>query len=145
MQRSGSTKNSWGSAMSMATLGFAQTRGAHLVFGDLRNRVLGRNGQLVGALASAPVVRNKYGVGPNRVHHSGPQRGGAAPRFRGRPVAIRQSQLGGKLRMNFDVGIRTLVQQRADTASLLARKEMADYAPGRENERVLGVGHFRGR
>src|SRR5215469_5722440 len=75
MHRLGSTKNSLDSTMGMVALGFAQACGAHLVFGNFRNRILGRNSQLIGALPPAPVIRNKDSVRANRTDHFDAKRG----------------------------------------------------------------------
>src|SRR5690606_5615332 len=52
-------------------------RRAHLVFGDLRDGVLGAYRALVDALAAGPVVGNEHRVGANGGDHRGPH--GAMP------------------------------------------------------------------
>src|SRR5579862_6884245 len=75
MHRPGSTKNSWFSTMGMVALGFAQACCTRFVFGNFRNRVLGRNGQLISAFAPAPMIRNENGVRANRPDNFGAKRG----------------------------------------------------------------------
>src|SRR5690606_19037985 len=87
MHRPGSMKNSCLSGTGIALLSllrlehagvlgwlvcFAHADGAHLVFGDLRDGVLCRDGELIGALAAAPVVRNEH-----RIRTDGADDGGA--------------------------------------------------------------------
>ena len=64
--------------------------GADLVLGDLRDRVLRRDRQLVDALRPGPVVGDEDRVGPDRRHDLRPQRAGARAATRPSPSRRRR-------------------------------------------------------
>src|SRR5215831_1876113 len=68
--------------------GFGDAHRAHLEFRNLRDRILSGDGELVGALASSPMIRNEYIVGTDRLHHGGAQGAAAAAAFHVGPVAV---------------------------------------------------------
>src|SRR5688572_15806929 len=69
-------------------LGLDHAHRAYLVLGDFRDRILRGDGQLIGALAASPVVRDEDRVGPYRLHHQGAQRTVAATALGPYPVAV---------------------------------------------------------
>src|SRR5215468_5544945 len=99
MQRLGSMKN-WrlagfitGSLLRLEHLcvggravGAAEPDRADLVLGDLAGGVLRRDGQLIGALRSGPVVGDEDGVRPDGGHHLGLEGDRAPARLGGGPL-----------------------------------------------------------
>src|SRR5215472_11934604 len=93
--------------------------------------------QAVGTASARPVVGNENGVGSNCLHHHCLECDLAAARSGGYPIAVLDSILPGETRVNFDSGIRILIEETADTPRLRAGKILADDAAGREINRKL--------
>src|SRR5215469_7907118 len=156
MQRLGSMKN-WRFAGFIAgsllrfehllvggrAVGAAEANRADLVRGDLAGRVLRRDGQLVGALRSGPVIGDEDGVRPDGGHHLGLEGHRATARLRGGPLPVGDAQLLGEPRVQLDAWLGVLLHQRADPPGLGSGEELADHPAGGEDQRVLGV-HFLG-
>src|SRR5690242_10708222 len=158
MQRLGSMKNwRWPGFIARSLLwlehllvgrrpvGAAEAHRADLVLGDLADRVLRRDGQLVGALRSGPVVGDEDGVRADGGHHLRLEGHRAAARLCRRPVAIGDAQLLGEPGVQLDARRGVLLHQRADAPGLRAGEELAHHAAGGEDQRVLGVDVLGGR
>src|SRR5215468_3260016 len=141
MQRLGSMKN-WSRAGFIAgsllrlehllvrgwAVGTAEAHGTDLVLGDLAGRILRRDGQLVGALRSRPVVGDEDGVRPDGRHHLGLEGHRAPSRFGGGPLSVGDAELLGEPRMQLDARLGVLLDQRADPPGLGAGEELAHHA-----------------
>src|SRR5262245_52164240 len=158
MQRLGSMKNwRWPGFIARSLLrledllvggravGAAEADRADLVLGDLADGILSRDGQLVGALRSRPVVGDEDRVRPDGGHHLGLEGHRAPARLRGGPVPVGDAQLLGEPRMQLDARLGVLLHQRADPPGLGAGEELTHDAAGGEDQRVLRVHILGGR
>ena len=108
-----------------------------LYSGNLADRILRGDGQLVGAFLAGPVIGNEDRVGADRGDDHRLKCDGAAARFGGRPVVVFDAELLREARVDLDARLGILIDQRADAARLRAGEELADDAAGGEEDRVL--------
>src|SRR4051812_29348119 len=95
--------------------------------------------QLIGAALARPVVWNEYRVRTNRADHQRLQAHGRPPRRDFDPIARLDSMPRGELRVNLQLGLGILIDERSDATRLRARKVLADDAPGREIDGKFAV------
>src|ERR1043165_739539 len=78
--------------------------------------------QLVGRQLFAPVVRDKDRVGADRLDDERRKDALAAPRDHAHALAVVDLQLHGRLRVNLDVRLGALFDEKAYATGLVARK-----------------------
>src|SRR6185436_10267575 len=161
MQRPGSTKNSSISGTGIfaprclllglenlgvlwRSLALAQAHRTYLVFGDLRNGVLSRDRELIGALSAAPVVGDEDGVRTDRLEHGGFQGATPAPAFHSRPVPVRDAVARRQARMYLEPWLGIVIDERADAARLVAGQELTHDATRGQDDGIVRVDVFSG-
>ena len=107
----------------------AELTGAHFVLGNLEDRILGRDRQLINALRASPMIGNEHGVGANRPHQLA-QRDFSATTLDGHPLPFGNRMLLCQLRVNLDARASGYCSTSSpDPARLRAGKELADDPP----------------
>src|SRR5690606_4921448 len=118
---------------------------ADLVFRDLRDRVLCGDGELVRALAPAPVVGDEDGGGATGADDRRLDGAGAATTLHSDPVSLDNPEFVRDTGVQLTLRLRRVIDEGPDAPSLIAREEMTHHAARREDDRVVGVDVLRGR
>src|SRR5215216_8002083 len=92
---------------------------ASLELRDLRNRIERGIRQLIDGQLLTPVIRDEDRVRPNRPYYQHWKDPFTTTRYDAHTLTIRDLQLRSRFRMNFDVRLRTLLDQESDPSRLI--------------------------
>src|SRR6185503_2847632 len=118
------------------------SRRAGFVLRNLRHRIERGICELINCQLFAPVIRNENRVRPNRAYNQHGKHSFTTARYDADSLAVVNPESHRSFRMNFDVWLWTLLDEKPDSSRLIAGEILVDNSPTRQYQREFFVRNF---